>query len=563
VYCPPPPTPVCAPGKFDKTLLDTTFHGIGHPQNHITEIPPPFNGDGNEYSIAFIPSGGGLIALMTTDRSNLSSEGEATGVQRMYSARMISTTQYSPLRKVGIPDSMLPVGAGTYCSADGLFYFSAKARNIDPNDYDIFAGKVEIVGDSVAITNIHSLSAINASKFFDSQPALDATGLNIYFISDRTGSSGGTDIWHSSRTSISSQDWSTPEALAPPVNSECDEISPFISPTEPNILYFASNGHETVGGYDLFKTEIRGRSYSEPQNLGKPINSQFDEAFPVRLNDTAFFWASNMPAREHHFNLYTITRTILNPIAGKGKVAEPERPDIGHLHLDTTKQEVTVPEKPAGPVALEVHVTRGATFRPAVGSQVFVRRDSGVLYRGAVPENGAILFKVLPDQQYDVGAESEDAFFDVKHEDLRGIHDTTLRVDLHLPDTLVLRINFPFDDYLHPYDYVIDENGHSLNMTWQQTLDLTAQSLKNQQSKLERLIVIGHTDSLGTDQYNDKLGFRRATFVADQLEARGVPHALLHVASAGRTRPVGRRPDESDEIFRLRSRRVEIVKVYK
>ena len=499
---------------------------------------------------------------MTSDRYDLTSEGSATGVQKLYSARMISTTQYSPLRRVGIPDSVVPVGAGVYCAADGLFYFSAKARNIDPNDYDIFNGKVEVIGDSVAITNIRSAGTINAATFFDSQPALDATGLNIYFISDRTGGSGGTDLWHASRASLS-QDWSAPEPLAPPVNSECDEISPFISPTESNILYFASNGHETVGGYDLFKTEIRGRTYSEPQNLGKPINSQYDEVFPVLLNDTAFFWASNMPAREHHFNFYTITRTILNPIAGKGKVAEPNRPDIGQLQIDTTKPEVLVPEKPQGPVAMEVHVTRGANFRPAVGSQVFVRRDSGVLFRGAVPDNGAILFKVLPNQEYDVGAESEDAFFDVKHEDLRGIHDTTLRVDLHLPDTLVLRINFPFDDYLHPYDYVIDENGHPLNMTWQQTLDLTAQSLKNQQSKLERLIVIGHTDSLGTDPYNDKLGFRRATFVADQLEARGVPHSLLHVASAGRTRPVARRADESDETFRLRSRRVEIVKVYK
>ena len=219
VYCPPPPTPVCAPGKFDKTLLDTTFHGIGHPQNHITEIPPPFNGDGNEDAIAFIPSGNGLIALMTSDRYDLTSEGSATGVQKLYSARMISTTQYSPLRRVGIPDSMVPVGAGVYCAADGLFYFSAKARNIDPNDYDIFNGKVEVIGDSVAITNIRSAGTINAATFFDSQPALDATGLNIYFISDRTGGSGGTDLWHASRASLS-QDWSAPEPLAPPVNSE-------------------------------------------------------------------------------------------------------------------------------------------------------------------------------------------------------------------------------------------------------------------------------------------------------------------------------------------------------
>lgn len=539
------------------------FHGIGHVQSHITEIPPPFNGDGNENAIAFVPSPGGLIALVTSDRSDLTSEGFASGVQRLYSARMLTTTQFTPLKNVGIADSLLPVGAGTYCNADGLFYFSAKARNDDPDDYDLFASKLEIRGDSVIITNIRTLRGVNAAQHFDAQPALDATGLNLYFISDRPGGSGGTDIWHASRRTVAAEEWSVPEPLAPPVNSECDEVSPFISATEPNMLYFASNGHETVGGYDLFKSEIKGGIYSDPQNLGKPINSAYDEAFPVRLSDTAFFWASNMPALEHHFNLYTITRTTLTGPGGKGQLAEGEKPKIGHLQIDTTKPEIHVPEKPMGPVGLEVHVTRGVNYRPAIGSQVFVRRDSGVLFRGAVPENGAILFKVLPNQEYDVGAESEDAFFDVKHADLRGLHDTTIRVDLHLPDTLVLRINFPFDDYLHPYEFVIDENGQPMNMTWQQTLDLTAKALRSSQAQLARLIVIGHTDSLGTDAYNERLGFRRATFVADQLEARGVPHALLHVTSAGRTRPVERRSAESDEVFRLRSRRVEIVKVFK
>jgi hypothetical protein len=347
------------------------------------------------------------------------------------------------------------------------------------------------------------------------------------------------------------------------VNSECDEISPYISPNDPNTLYFASNGHETVGGYDLFKSKINNGVIEEPQNLGKPINTEYDETFPVWLNDTALFWSSNMPGNQRGFNLYTITRTKITGPGGKGQVAEAERPDIGHLHIDTTKPEVHVPEKPMGPVGLEVHVTQGADFRPAVGSTVFIRRDSGTLYHGDVPANGAILFKVLPNQEYDAGAESPDKFFDIKHVDIRGLHDTTVRVDLHLPDTLVLRLNFPFDDYLHPYEFVIDENGQPSTMTWHQMMDLTAQSVLRSQENLARLIVIGHTDSLGSDVYNDKLGMRRATFVADQLELRGVPHKLIEVESKGRMQPVARRPGESDELFRMRSRRVEFIKVFK
>jgi OOP family OmpA-OmpF porin len=79
---------------------------------------------------------------------------------------------------------------------------------------------------------------------------------------------------------------------------------------------------------------------------------------------------------------------------------------------------------------------------------------------------------------------------------------------------------------------------------------------------LKKLILIGHTDSLGSDAYNAKLGQQRAEFVASQLIRRGVPKRLITVKSRGRTEPVAIRPGETDEQFRLRSRRVEFVKVF-
>ncbi|MDP4200912.1 MAG: OmpA family protein [Bacteroidota bacterium] len=554
--CPPPPEPLCAPGKFDKMLLDTMFHGLGHIQSHITELPSPINSQAHDYSIAFVPSPNGMVAIVTSDRSDAARDAVVTRVQRLFASRFINTTHFGELRPVQTGSFSAPIGAGVYSKADGLFYFSAKAANGDPDDYDLFTGKLEFSGEDVELREIQPIPSLNSVSHFESQPALSPDGLNIYFVSDRPGGSGGTDIWHASRRSSSSQEWSPPQPLAPPINSECDEMSPYISPDDPNTLYFASNGHETVGGYDLFKSEIKRGVFSDPQNLGKPINSACDETFPVQLNDTALFWSSNVPSNQAGFNLFAITRTTLAGPVVKGHITEAPKPEIGRLKIDTMAA-------PRGPVSLEVHVTRGADYRPAVGSDVFIKRDSGTLFRGAVPANGAILFKVLPNQEYDAGAESEEAFFDVKHVDLRGLHDTTVRVDLHLPDTLVLRINFPFDDYQHPYEFVIDENGQPSNMTWRQALDLTAHAALRSQERLKELLLIGHTDSLGTDSYNDRLGLRRATFIADELQARGVPKRLLQVASKGRVQPVATRPGEDDELFRLRSRRVEFIKVFK
>jgi OmpA family/WD40-like Beta Propeller Repeat len=585
LICPPPPQPVCSPGTFDKTLLDTVFHGLGHTQSHITMLPVPPNSSAQDFAITFIPDPrGGSIALITSNRASAEQDNGSANTQRLFSARFFTTTKFGPLKEVQIGNVPLPVGTAFYSKADHLLYFSAKAKNDDPDDYDLYTATVQVDGDQVTLSDVHAITSLNAEGHFDSQPTLDATGTHIYFVSDRPGGNGGTDIWFSERTSASTNDWSKPQPLPEPVNSACDELSPFMLASDPNTLYFSSNGHETVGGYDLFKTHItNGRSagsllYSEPENLGKPINTPYDEVFPSALNDTAFFWSSDAPASEAGMNLYTITHTFIPQLTANGEVPAPGRIEADHLQEDTTQPPSptmsappTTPmyplSQPAPPVLGSVdivaHVTRGMDNHPAKGADFYIRKDSEYLYRGTVPESGTVDFKVNRDSEYDVGAETEEAFFDVKHVDLRGNKDSVISIYLHLPDTLVIRINFPFDDREHPYEFTIDENGQASTSTWQQVLDLTAHAALRSMSDLKELILIGHTDSLGTDAYNDRLGFERATFVANELEKRGIPKSIIHVKSAGRTEPVLRRHDESDETFRLRSRRVEFIKVFK
>ncbi len=575
LICPPPPQPVCNPGTFDKTLLDTVFHGFGRMQSHITMLPVPPNSAAQDFAITFIPNsggntGGGYIALITSNRASAQQDNGSGDKQRIFSARFLSTTKFGPMKEVQIGNIPLPVGTAFYSKADRLLYFSAKANNDDPDDYDLFTANVEVNGDRVTLSGLKPLTALNAEGNFDSQPTLDATGTHIYFVSDRAGGDGGTDIWYSERTSATSNDWIAPQPLPEPVNTACDELSPFILTSDPNTLYFASNGHETVGGYDLFRTHITNGRYSVPENLGKPINTAYDEVFPSALNDTAFFWSSNAPANAAGMNLYTITRTLISEHAAHGEVPAPGRIEANHLQEDTTPASVppSLPASPSlplalGPVDLVAHIMRGADNRPATGADFYVRNDSQYLYRGTVPENGTIDLKVNRDSEYDVGADIGEAFFDVKHVDLRGNKDSSIAIYLHLPDTLVIRINFPYNDYEHPYDFTIDDNGQASNSTWQQVLDLTAHSALNSMSKLKELVLIGHTDSLGTDAYNHQLGLERATFVATELEKRGVPKQIIRIESRGRTQPVARRPEESDETFRLRSRRVEFIKVFK
>jgi hypothetical protein len=551
--CPTPPVPLCEPGSFDKVLLDTVFHGPGRIQSHVTMVPGDVNSSADDNAIAFLPSGDRYVALISSSRNGANASEVRGGVQRVYSATFNRTTEFGAAKDVQSGEARVPFGGGFYSPADHLFYFAGKANNDDPDDYDIYTGRPAVVGDEVSLSDVHPVTSLNLRGHFDSQPTLDPTGHRIYFVSDRPGGSGGTDIWYAERASTSGESWSEPRPLPPPVNTECDELSPFIaSSSDPVTFYFSSNGHATVGGYDLFRTTIRNGQFSEPQNLGIPINTKFDEIFPTAVNDTAFFWASNMPASESGMNIYTITRNNVPTVGGHGQLPS-ERPETRHLEKDTT---------PQGPVDVEIAVTRGPQHRPAEGSEVFVRKDSVEIHRKKLPANGHDHVS-LPRAEYEIGAETQDAFFDVRKIDLRNYRDSVATIELHLPDTLVLRINFPFDDYQHPYEYVIDENGQPSTMTCREALDLTAQSVKGSIDRLRELILIGHTDSLGSDDYNDRLGFRRATFVSSELVRRGLPKNLIRVLSKGRTQPVARRPDESDELFRLRCRRVEFVKVFK
>lgn len=126
------------------------------------------------------------------------------------------------------------------------------------------------------------------SRSWDSQPSLSADGRILFFSSNRRGGYGGNDIWYSVRQSDGS--WAEAKNLGSVVNTAKDEISPFMFFNN-EILFFASDGHQGFGGMDIFLSRVKNGEFSEPENLGLPINDHLDQValFITAQKDYAYF----------------------------------------------------------------------------------------------------------------------------------------------------------------------------------------------------------------------------------------------------------------------------------
>ncbi len=116
----------------------------------------------------------------------------------------------------------------------------------------------------------------------------------LYFSSSREGGRGGMDIWYATRDlGLDDLDFTFPINLGPIINTLGDEITPFYN-SEDQVLYFASNGHVSMGGFDVFRSIGDEMSWAQPENMGMPINSSADDYFYILSpSRTGGFMVSN------------------------------------------------------------------------------------------------------------------------------------------------------------------------------------------------------------------------------------------------------------------------------
>lgn len=181
---------------------------------------------------------------------------------------------------------------GISSTGDEMFIF--KTEKMDPGN--IYYSKLV---DDKWIKPVKLNSNIN-SRFRESHATISSDGQKLYFTSSRKGGYGGLDIYVSEKTE--NGDWGPAINLGPTINTSEAEEGPYIHPDN-KTLYFSSKGHKTMGGFDVFYSNFDGTNWSEPENIGFPLNTIEDDVFLVPSSDgkRAYYASSQI---DHISNIY-------------------------------------------------------------------------------------------------------------------------------------------------------------------------------------------------------------------------------------------------------------------
>lgn len=163
------------------------------------------------------------------------------------------------------------------------------------------------------------------SSDWEGSVSVSGDGLFAIFSSDRKGGLGGSDLYIMKKTKGV---WSDPVNMGDKINTEYEEEVPFIYPNN-KMFSFSSQGHSSMGGYDIFESQINDEGeYSEPRNLGYPINTTYNDLFfSISGKGNAFFSSLRKEGKGQH-DIYTFdiepTMEKSSVILLKGKVNAKE-----------------------------------------------------------------------------------------------------------------------------------------------------------------------------------------------------------------------------------------------
>ena len=253
----------------------------------------PINSPASDFSPIFFEDG--LVFCSTRKLSPsvvYSSKSDASTLSELYFSQDRGEGKWSkPKRLTGEINSNRSDGPACFTQDGSRAYFTrdenlAKTNALSTKELRKLKIFEAVAGDG-GWTQAVPLP-FNSDEYAVAHPALSPDEKYLYFSSDMPGGFGGADLY---RVTRNGENWGKPENLGSEVNSEGDELFPFLQGRN---LYFSSNGHVGLGNLDVFSAIQKGDQWSRVRNLGAPVNSTRDDfGFIIDPAEERGFFSSN------------------------------------------------------------------------------------------------------------------------------------------------------------------------------------------------------------------------------------------------------------------------------
>lgn len=386
---------------------------------------------------------------------------------------------------------------------------------------------------SINEDNSHEISA---SYSFD--------GKTVYFCSDRKNGLGQHDIY---KVTLNKKGkYGKPENLGSIINTPYEEKCVLAHP-DGKTIYFSSNGHDGMGGYDIYYSSFENGKWSKPVNLGYPINTPGDDIyFTITADNKIGYYASNKEGGYGGKDIYVIT--FLGP--EKQFVFKTEDnllSDVGKSFFDTKEIKTIELEAP------KLTLLKGVVVDEENKTPLFASID---LYDLELNEllatfetnesTGRFLLSLPSGKNYSVNVKAEGYLFHSENFNLpdtaqyQEIEQTIELKKLEVGKEIVLNnIFFEFNKAT-----LLKESMAELEVVYQLLVD-------NPNIYVE---ISGHTDNVGSAAVNNKLSLERAKSVVDYLIQKGIAKERLTSVGYGFDKPIA--PNTTEE-GRQKNRRTE------
>ena len=341
----------------------------------------------------------------------------------------------------------------------------------------------------------------NSDNYSTGHPTLSPDEKTLYFVSDMPGSIGQTDIYKVGI--LSDETYGEPENLGPVINTEGKEMFPFIS--SDNMLYFSSDGHLGLGFLDVFSSKPQGDKYTSIDNLGSPFNSSKDDfAFTISASEDYGYLSSNRDGGKGDDDIYSFT------------IREPEIPC-------TQKIAGIVVDKNTGALMPNTLVTLFDASGNELGNLTV---GSDATYEFAVACNAN--YRIVGTKRYFVSDEES-----LSTANKTGT--TNSKLALSLSDEFVM-LNGNLYIKIDPIYFDLDKSNIRPDAAIE--LDKVVAVMK----KYPEIIVESgsHTDSRGTDLYNEKLSDRRTKSSVRYIISKGISQDRISGKGYGENKPVNK-----------------------